>query len=361
MSLILTFLGKGGSGKTTIAIASAQKLAQLGAKVLLVGQDSSPTWAIQVGTPLTSSPAQIAPNLSVVQLQTTLILERSWEELKKLEDQYLRSPALKNVYGQELGILPGMDEALALNALREYDKTGEYDVIVYDGTGDMNTLRMFGIPEIAGWYGRRFRQVLANSEIVKILAPFFQPITSAILNVSWSPDDLDKQSSNQASNLLEEGRKALENPQRVLAYLVTTEDSTAQAMAKYLWGGAQQVGLSVGGLILNRSQNAQILLPDFSALPITLIPGDSPAIYEFLPDFRTFAKVAKPLIVDAVNRQVKVFLPGFEKRQVKLSQSGPELTIEAGDQRRNIDVPENLRGQPVKGAKFQDSYLIISF
>ncbi|HSF74622.1 MAG TPA: ArsA-related P-loop ATPase, partial [Microcoleus sp.] len=39
MALILTFLGKGGTGRSTIAIATAKKYAAQGKRVLLLGQD----------------------------------------------------------------------------------------------------------------------------------------------------------------------------------------------------------------------------------------------------------------------------------------------------------------------------------
>jgi arsenite-transporting ATPase len=76
---------------------------------------------------------------------------------------------------------------------------------------------------------------------------------------------------------------------------------------------------------------------------------------------RQVSGLPKPIEIDIPGRQVRLFLPGFDKKQVKLTQYGPEVTIEAGDQRRNISLPPQLSGQPVKGAKFQNSYLAISF
>ncbi|AMW31402.1 MULTISPECIES: Get3/ArsA fold putative tail anchor-mediating ATPase NosAFP [Arthrospira] len=362
MAVILTFLGKGGTGRSTIAIAAAKGLAAEGKRVLLATSDSGPAPGLLLGTKLTTLPTPVETNLKAVQFQCAALLESSWEQVKTIEAQYLRTPFFKNVYGQELGVLPGMDSALALNALREYDNSGDYDAIVYDGNNSQETLRMLGMPEILSWYIRRFRQVFLDSDLGKALSPFVQPIASTVLSVDISGDTFAGP-TKEMSNVLEQGKSAVSDPNRVSAYLVTTEDEVAQATASYLWGSAQQVGLTVGGILLNRSQQTSYLADSFAPLTVTAIPeaaSNWETLIKALPDFSGATSAPRSISIDVARRHVTLFLPGFDKKQIKLTQYGPELTIEAGDQRRNILLPPSLTGQPVTGAKFQNGYLIVS-
>jgi hypothetical protein len=156
--------------------------------------------------------------------------------------------------------------------------------------------------------------------------------------------------------LLDRGQKAMSNPQQVAAYLVTTADSADVQKALWLWGRAQQVGLVVAGVLVNRTSVIDSTLSEsFQPLPVSMIDDLSN-----IPNLKPSADLPKPIEIDVTNRQVKLFLPGFTKQEVKLSQSGPEITIDAGDQRRNILLPPSLRGADVTGAKFQNNYLIIS-
>jgi arsenite-transporting ATPase len=366
MALILTFLGKGSSDRTKIAIAAAKLLASQGKRVLLAGQPE-PAMSILLGVTVGPEPQEIAANLQVVQFQTGVLLERNWEEVKKLEAQYLRTPILKDIYGQELAVLPGMDSALALNAIRQYDESGKYDAIIYDGSGDSSTIRVLGMPESVSWYVRRFRQLFINSDLGKGISesPFIQPLISTFFNVNWVTDNFS-QPTNQVNNLLDKGKAALADPKRIAAFLVTTNDRVEVATARYFWGSAQQVGLIVGGVLQVSSDTSVNLTQEFAPLPVSIIPeakaDEWQPLIDALPNFAAQAVQApKPIEIDVNTRQVRLFLPGFDKKQVKLTTFGPEVTVEAGDQRRNIFLPPALSGKAVTGAKFQNQYLIISF
>lgn len=364
MALTLTFLGKGGTGRSTIAIASAKKYAAEGKRVLFVGQEPTPALNLLLGAEVGPDPTEIAPNLKAVSIEATVLLERGWEELKKLEAEYLRTPFFKDVYGQELGVVPGIQEALTLNSLRLYDASGDYDLVIFDGTGNKEMVRLLGAAETTSWYFRRFRQVILDSDLYKSVSPFIQPISSAVMNVDWTSNDF-AQPTGEFNDLLDKARDAIGDPNRVLSYLVTNEDPVAIATARFLWGSAQQANLTVGGAILNQGDATEAIAEEFAPLSIASLPrieGDNwQPLMDALPAFLEAVAAPRPMTVDLPKRQVSLFLPSFDKKQVKLTQYGPEVTIEAGDQRRNISLPPELRGKPVTGAKFQNGYLIISF
>lgn len=364
MAQLITFLGKGGVGRTTVAIATAKKLAQNGDRVLLATQDPTPAFSLELGATVSAEATEIEPNLSVVQFQSPALLEKVWEEVKAIEAKYVRSPTLKNVYGQELPLFPGMATALSFYELRNLNSNSPYDVVIYDGADNLSTLKGLGIPESSNWYFRRFREVIVNSELGKALSPFVGPVTNAIFNVSWSLENFAEQPTEEIRSLFQEGEKAVADPKRVLAYLITENNPIAIAKAKYLWGSSQQIGVSVGGVLWNKTSDLPSDPEAFSPLtntPLPICEGDNwQPLINALPNLREVGEIPKPVEVDTSARQVKVFLPGFEKSQVKLTQYGPEITIEAGDQRRNLILPPPLTGQAVKGAKFQKPYLVIS-
>jgi arsenite-transporting ATPase len=258
-----------------------------------------------------------------------------------------------------------MDGAMGLKALRQWESSDRYDVIIYDGGDAMATLRMLGLPEILDWYLRRFRGVFQQSDVGRVLSPFLQPMAAAVLSVDWSGDVLD-QPTGQVRSQLEEGRQAVTNPGRVAAFLVTTPAAGAVATARYLWGSAQQIGLTVGGVLVNHGVLDGEQVHAFAPLPQVPLPSvieqGWEAAIEALPDPSQWAAAApRPVTVDVAAQTVRLFLPSFDKTQVKLTQYGPEVTVEAGDQRRNLLLPAALQGKAVTGAKFQDQHLVLSF
>lgn len=336
MSRIITFLGQAGTGQTTIAIATAKWFAERNQSVLLVTHTPCPSAERLLGMPLAAQPQVISKKLEAVQLQTTVLLEQSWNALKKLVSLYLPIPALSDeVYPGELIILPGFDSVLTFNALCQYYLSGDYDVIVYDGRGDLETLRLLGVPQVLDWYFRRFYRFFQNLDLSKIVDSIGGPIASALLATSADTQKIE-QELKQVRGWIDQGVAVVNNPQQFTAYLVTIDEPSAIAEARWLWGSAQQVKLRASGVLVYQRQGEMLELQQaFEPLAIHAVPKlcdeDWEPLIQALPDFDQIPSVPDPVEIDIAQRQVRVFLPGFTRKQVKLTQFGAELTVEAGD------------------------------
>ncbi len=151
---ILFITGKGGTGKTTLAIATARSLARRGERVLLVepyGQ--SGLQGHFDGAAIGHQPDDVAPHLSAVRLQPRHLLEEYFQDLLKLP-ALARRLLSSTSFNAITSAAPGISEFLALDRLETWSRQKKYDHIVVDGPSTGHALQLLRAPfQLAGIAG----------------------------------------------------------------------------------------------------------------------------------------------------------------------------------------------------------------
>jgi arsenite-transporting ATPase len=152
---ILLFTGKGGVGKTTLAAASAARLAAGGRKALVVSTDPAHSLADAFGVPLDGEPSEVDSCLFAAHVDVRRLVDKSWRDLRAQLRTVLAGAGLDELDAEELTVLPGVDELLALTEVARLAETGPWEVVVVDCGPTAETLRLLALPEaVAGYLNR---------------------------------------------------------------------------------------------------------------------------------------------------------------------------------------------------------------
>ena len=111
----------------------------------------------------------MADCLYVQQVDAQLRFEQSWAEIQRYLLTVLDAAGVDPVAAEELTVIPGAEEVLALLELRLHALSGEWDVIVVDCAPTAETLRLLALPEALGWYMERVLPM--QRRVVKALKP----------------------------------------------------------------------------------------------------------------------------------------------------------------------------------------------
>jgi len=152
---ILLFTGKGGVGKTTLAAATAARLARAGSKALVISTDPAHSLGDALDVPLGAEPAEVESGLFAAHLDSRALVEAAWGELRGHLRTVLAGAGVDELVADELSWLPGADELLALGEVRRLAQTGPWDVVIVDCGPTAETLRLLGLPEAIGGYLER--------------------------------------------------------------------------------------------------------------------------------------------------------------------------------------------------------------
>ncbi|KAK9064633.1 hypothetical protein SSX86_016015 [Deinandra increscens subsp. villosa] len=396
----VTFLGKGGSGKTFSAVFAAQHYAMAGLKTCLVIHSQDPTADYILNCKIGATPVTCNDNLSAVRLETTKMILEPLGKLKQADARLnLTQGVLEGVVGEELGVLPGMDtifSALELEKLVGFlnNKSSKnnpkynFDIIVYDGLSTEETIRMIGATGKSRLYLKYMRLLAEKTDFGRLAGPSLLRLVDESLNAGTVSSGYNGQLSGEIwdklERALEKGSSFITKPELFGCYLVTNlNDPLSLNSALRYWGCAVQAGALVSGAFgIAHSSYDQGLLETakitFSPLPFasfTPVSFTSPlnwgdmlhnGHFKDAQDLLSGSKsgssdYTQSVTFDPVNKSVTLLMPGFDKSEIKLYQyrGGSELLIEAGDQRRVISLPSQIQGK-VGGAKFIDRKLIIT-
>src|SRR6187549_34896 len=111
---ILLFTGKGGVGKTTVAAATAARIAASGRRTIVLSTDPAHSLADAYALPLGDDPTQIAANLWGQQLNARVRFEDAWDDVREYMVGVLDWAGADAVEAEELAVVPGLDEVFAL-------------------------------------------------------------------------------------------------------------------------------------------------------------------------------------------------------------------------------------------------------
>ncbi|MFY0609811.1 MAG: TRC40/GET3/ArsA family transport-energizing ATPase [Candidatus Atelocyanobacterium thalassa] len=387
---VILMTGKGGVGKTSVAAATGMKCAELGYKTLVLSTDPAHSLADSFDLELGHKPVAIRPKLWGAELDALMELEGNWGAVKRYITQVLQARGLDGVQAEELAILPGMDEIFGLVRMKRHHDEGEYDVLIIDSAPTGTALRLLSIPEVGGWYMRRFYKPLQGMSVA--LRPLVEPLFKPIAGFSL-PDKEVMDAPYEFYEQIEALEKVLTNNKQTSVRLVTNPEKMVIKESLRAHAYLSLYNVSTDLVIANRIipdtvndsffekwKNSQSIYKqeihnNFHPLPVKEVPLFS----QELCGMESLERLKEILYKDEDPTQVyyqedtiriikekdicslELYLPGIPKEQIQLNKTGDELNIRIGNHRRNLVLPKSLASLNPSGAKMEDDYLKISF
>jgi arsenite/tail-anchored protein-transporting ATPase len=391
MRLIL-MTGKGGVGKTSVAAATGLRCAELGYKTLVLSTDPAHSLADSFDLEMGHEPTEVRPNLWGAELDALMELEGNWGAVKRYITQVLQARGLDGVQAEELAILPGMDEIFGLVRMKRHYDEGTYDVLIIDSAPTGTALRLLSLPEVGGWYMRKFYKPLQAVSVMlrPLVEPIFRPIVGFSLpdkEVMDAPYEFYEQIEALQKVLMDNTTTSVRlvaNPEKMVikeslrahAYLSLYNVSTDLVIANRI------IPEEVTDPFFKRWKESQEkyrqeLHDNFAPLPVKEVPLFSEemcgmealdrlkeVLYPNNEDpSQVYYKETTMRIVSAGNNEysLELYLPGIPKDKVQLNKTGDELNIRIGNHRRNLVLPQALAALQPSGAKMEEDFLKIKF
>ncbi|MFJ5994328.1 ArsA family ATPase [Streptomyces sp. NPDC092370] len=371
--------GPGGSGRTTLAAATALAAAAEGTSTLVLGTDRTDTLGAALGVTTGPAPVRAAPHLTAWRPDAAQDFRGDLTALQDRASSALDLLGASRLDSEELTPLPGAEELALLRALRDVALSEKYGTLVVDLPPAPQALALLALPEELRRYLRRL--LPPERQAARALRPVLGRLAGVPMPAEWLYDAAARWDLELAA----------------VEAVVADRDTVVRLVAEPGPAGADALRTAGLGLALRRLRTdvvvANRVLPEAS--PDTWLAGPVAQQRKTLEEWResydvrtvahlgrdprgtddltalavpgaeqTATKADWP-VTDRLDEEGvlvwRIPLPGAIREELDLVRRGDELVVTAGPFRRIVSLPSALRRCTVDGAALRDGELRIRF
>ncbi len=381
---IIIYTGKGGVGKTSMAAATASKIARDGKKVLVMSTDQAHSLGDSFDRKVGKTPVEIAENLHAVEIDTVYESERSWGNLKGYVKQLLTVKGGGGIEAEELLVFPGLEELFSMFKILDVYESGVYDTVIVDCAPTGETLSLLKYPE-------------RLSELIKRILSIERAATKTIGKMIERTMKVPMPKDNVFDDI-ESLMERMKNLQRLLLdkdtvslRVVTTSEKIVISEAKRNFTCLYLYHYNVDAVIVNHIYPARAMegyfnkwtkMQEEALREIAECFSEVPRFYVELQqrELRTLEMLEsvgdqifegcdpndvlfrqKIYEVSAAEKSMRIYLPFASREELRLEQESGELLVGVRNESRRFPIPPEFARMEVAGAKFEGGYLNISF
>ena len=239
----MLFSGKGGVGKTTLAAATAVRLARQGTRVLVISTDPAHSLSDVFAVPLQARPRELMPGLEAMEVDARGMFSEVMDAAEGAEIGAMRD--LVRLVSET----PGVDEFGAIEVLLQAMEQAQHDVVILDTAPTGHTLRLLMVPQLMdSWFGKLLEMKSRFARASKVL----RRLLGGRVNVLDAEDlGRDLQGGRRRMGSL---REVLTDPDRAQIVLVTIPEEMGVLETQRTLARLSEGGMPVGTVVVNQLQ-----------------------------------------------------------------------------------------------------------
>jgi arsenite-transporting ATPase len=381
----ILYTGKGGVGKTSVAAATARRVAASGIDTVVLSTDPAHSLADALQTAVGGEPTQVAERLWAQQVSAQDEMERHWAAVQDWLGELLLERGVDRISAEELTVPPGLDELFSLLQIKRHHEDERFGCIIVDCAPTGETLRLLSFPDVARWW---LQKVFPQSPQLMAAA---RPLARAMLDVSLPGDAVIDDVQRLVRNLIAMN-EILRDTEHVSVRLVMTPDRMVVDEARRTFTYLNLYGYLTDAVVVNRVfpeevgpyfgawRERQLTALDevqsaFAPVPVLRAPyfGEEVVGAEMLdrlgahvfeqrdPGAVLHQGLTQELVVGADAAQLRMDLPFAEKGEISLKKIGLELVVRVDGYKRTLMLPPAMGDYRPTGASFDDGALHVTF